>query len=279
MSNLPAIPDPELTLESLRETTLALKEMAENFAGTRGPVSTTVATASALSAQDAELRQYVTDTIQGVNPVTGVTASSPLASSGGTTPVISLSGTVAVGNGGTGATTLTANNVILGNGTSAVQFVAPGASGNVLTSNGTTWQSTAPAVTWTLVKKTADQSTTTNSFADDTLLQFSVSANKSYAFRGSLIVNLGAGGMRVAVNGPASPTSLRVNSGSGTVQTAYDTSFFTSVSSGIVISFPFAGKLDNAGNAGTLAIRIRQDTASGTTVFEKGCWLEWTEVT
>jgi len=52
-----------------------------------------------------------------------------------------------VANGGTGATTLTANNVILGNGTSAVQFVAPGANGNVLTSNGTTWQSTTPAAT------------------------------------------------------------------------------------------------------------------------------------
>lgn len=48
-----------------------------------------------------------------------------------------------VANGGTGATTLTANNVILGNGTSAVQFVAPGTNGNVLTSNGTTWTSAA----------------------------------------------------------------------------------------------------------------------------------------
>lgn len=52
-----------------------------------------------------------------------------------------VSGTVAVANGGTGATSLTANNVILGNGTSAVQVVAPGTSGNVLTSNGTTWVS------------------------------------------------------------------------------------------------------------------------------------------
>jgi hypothetical protein len=50
-----------------------------------------------------------------------------------------------VANGGTGAATLTANNVLLGNGTSAVQVVAPGASGNVLTSNGTTWSSTTPA--------------------------------------------------------------------------------------------------------------------------------------
>ena len=46
-------------------------------------------------------------------------------------------------SGGTGTNTLTANNVILGNGTSAVQFVAPGTSGNVLTSNGTTWASAA----------------------------------------------------------------------------------------------------------------------------------------
>jgi len=56
-----------------------------------------------------------------------------------------VSGTLPVANGGTGASTLTANNVILGNGTSAVQFVAPGTSGNVLTSNGTTWTSAPSA--------------------------------------------------------------------------------------------------------------------------------------
>ena len=57
----------------------------------------------------------------------------------------SVTGTVAVGNGGTGSTTLTVNNVLLGNGTSALQAVAPSTSGNVLTSNGTTWQSIAPS--------------------------------------------------------------------------------------------------------------------------------------
>ena len=56
-----------------------------------------------------------------------------------------LSATLAVASGGTGLATLTANNVILGNGTSNPTFVAPSTSGNVLTSNGTTWQSTAPA--------------------------------------------------------------------------------------------------------------------------------------
>jgi len=55
-----------------------------------------------------------------------------------------VTGTVAVANGGTGSTTLTANNVLLGNGTSALQAIAPSTSGNLLTSNGTTWASTAP---------------------------------------------------------------------------------------------------------------------------------------
>jgi hypothetical protein len=55
-----------------------------------------------------------------------------------------MTGTIAVANGGTGATTLTTNNVLLGNGTSALQAVAPGTSGNILTSNGTTWTSAAP---------------------------------------------------------------------------------------------------------------------------------------
>jgi hypothetical protein len=52
---------------------------------------------------------------------------------------------VGVASGGTGAATFTANNVLLGNGTSAFQVVAPGTAGNVLTSNGTTWSSTTPA--------------------------------------------------------------------------------------------------------------------------------------
>lgn len=51
--------------------------------------------------------------------------------------------TLPVASGGTGAATLTLNNVLLGNGTSAVQAVAPGTAGNVLTSAGGTWTSAA----------------------------------------------------------------------------------------------------------------------------------------
>lgn len=53
--------------------------------------------------------------------------------------------TLAVSKGGTGAGTFTANNVLLGNGTGSFQVVSPGTAGNVLSSNGTTWVSSAPS--------------------------------------------------------------------------------------------------------------------------------------
>ena len=58
--------------------------------------------------------------------------------------LVTTGDTIPVSQGGTGVTSITANNVVLGNGTSAIQTVAPGASGNLLTSNGTTWTSAAP---------------------------------------------------------------------------------------------------------------------------------------
>jgi len=70
------------------------------------------------------------------------------AKSGANSDITSLTGLttpLTVAQGGTGAATLTANNVLLGNGTSAPQFVAPSTNGNVLTSNGTTWVSSAPS--------------------------------------------------------------------------------------------------------------------------------------
>lgn len=56
-----------------------------------------------------------------------------------------VTGTLGVANGGTGLATLGTNSVLLGNGTSAVQSVAPLTSGNILASNGTTWTSSTPA--------------------------------------------------------------------------------------------------------------------------------------
>lgn len=98
--------------------------------------------------------------------VTGVVGTLGTMSTQNKTAVDITGGTVvgitdlAVADGGTGVSTIAANAVVLGNGTSAIQTVAPGTTGNLLTSNGTTWQSTAPAATlgvgqtWTDVKTT-----------------------------------------------------------------------------------------------------------------------------
>ena len=56
-----------------------------------------------------------------------------------------LGAALTVPNGGTGAATFTAENILIGNGTGAVKLIAPGTSANVLTSNGTHWYSSAPA--------------------------------------------------------------------------------------------------------------------------------------
>jgi hypothetical protein len=96
-------------------------------------------------------------TLSNVSLTTQVTGTLPVANGGtGTTSTTfanlttNVTGTLPVANGGTGATTLTANNVILGNGTAAPLFVAPGTTGNILTSDGTTWTSAAPATGVTL---------------------------------------------------------------------------------------------------------------------------------
>jgi hypothetical protein len=97
-----------------------------------------------------------TDVVSQITHIPSLTlgAALPIASGGtGSTSTTfvnaatNVTGTLPIANGGTGLATITANNVILGNGTSAVQVVAPGTSGNILTSNGTTWSSTVPAIT------------------------------------------------------------------------------------------------------------------------------------
>ncbi len=76
-----------------------------------------------------------------VTPALGTPASGTLTNATGLPLTTGVTGTLPVANGGTGSTTLTANYVLLGNTTSAVQMIAPGTSANVLTSDGTTWSS------------------------------------------------------------------------------------------------------------------------------------------
>lgn len=92
----------------------------------------------------------VADGGTGASTATDARTNLSAAKSGANSDITSITGlttALTVAQGGTGSTALTANNVILGNGTSAVQFVAPSTAGNVLVSNGTTWTSGGAGVT------------------------------------------------------------------------------------------------------------------------------------
>jgi len=74
--------------------------------------------------------------------------------------ISSVSTPITAAQGGTGQTSLTANSVIVGNGTSAVSFVAPGTANNALISNGTNWVSQAlPASGVTITNDTSTNAT------------------------------------------------------------------------------------------------------------------------
>lgn len=126
---------------------------AHIFVGNAGNVATDVAVTGDIAISNAGVTSIASGVIvdADINASAAITRSKLAAGTASHVVIHDGSGNLSseaslnVTRGGTGAATLTANNVILGNGTSAVQFVAPGTSGNVLTSNGTIWQSTAPA--------------------------------------------------------------------------------------------------------------------------------------
>lgn len=214
--------------------------------------------------------------------VTGVTASAPLASSGGSSPDISLTGTVGVANGGTGRSSLTANNVILGNGTSAVGLVAPGASGNVLTSDGTTWASSAPASTWNRSIKTSDQSVTSSiTLVNVTEMSFGFDASSTYTFRFFYATTHGDGGVKIAVNGSAAASSLFVGYfPTFTAITAYDTSIvsYTTGTTSPSVGF-ITGVVTFGGSSGTFSVRFAQGGSNAaTTTIKAGSYIEWAKV-
>jgi hypothetical protein len=166
-----------------------------------------------------------------------------------------VTGTVAVANGGTGATTLTLNNVILGNNGSAVQVVAPGTSGNVLTSNGTTWSSTTPAAGVSL--SAANTWTATQTF------------NGSSSTFGAVLLD-SAETVNIVAAAPAATTNLYVQSGS--VQ------YYTSnAANNFIVNIAFsAGTTMNAalaiGQVETAALITTQNATAyyGTAVYVDG---------
>lgn len=221
------------------------------------------------------------------------------AKSGSNSDITSITGlttALTVAQGGTGAATLTANNVLLGNGTSALQAVAPSTSGNVLTSNGTTWVSSTPTPVYPLTSGTAVASTSGTSIDFTsipswvkriTVVFSDVSLNGSSNY----LVQIGdSGGIE---NTGYSSISITCDSSGGTAG-AYSASGFSyfnggasNQQSGLLVIANLTGNLwtsshagylnstNNATGGGTKQLsatldRIRITTVNGTDAFDSG---------
>jgi len=134
------------------------------------------------------------------------------------TNVVEALKAIPVAAGGTGLATLTANNVLIGNGTGNVTFVAPGSTGNVLTSNGSTWTSAAAAAfdsgTVMLFAQTSAPTgwTKNSSTGDNSALRVvtgSASTGGSVAFTTAFASQTPTGSVSItAVSGTAGATTL-----------------------------------------------------------------------
>jgi hypothetical protein len=111
---------------------------------------------------------------------------------------------LSIADGGTGASSFAANSVLLGNGTSSFQTVAPGTSGNVLTSNGTTWSSATPLAaigvnqTWQDLTSSRSLGTT---YTNNTGRPIMVSVNTNSTVNTITTTTLTINGLAVASNG------------------------------------------------------------------------------
>lgn len=167
---------------------------------------------------------------------TGLTTSGgPITTSGN----ITIAGTLNVGSGGTGVTSLTANAVIIGNATGAVTTVAPGALNNALISDGTNWVSTAlPASGVTITDDTSSNVTryvTLTANTSGTITTINVSSTK-LTFNpstGVLGASVHSSTNGIHINNLTIASSYTIPSGYGGMSTGPIT-----LSSGVAVTVP-----------------------------------------
>jgi hypothetical protein len=170
--------------------------------------------------------------------------------------------------------------------------IAPGTSGNVLTSNGTDWTSAAPSGGETFVYRASNSSNKNdNTFASDDTLLFNVSASKIYSLRMVLhVATDSTADFKYQFTGPASPTSMAYGSfhtsGAGAsaftasnVATSFSTAHsLSSCSNDNVIEINLI--LSNGVNSGTVTLQWAQNTTTGgtNTVVKAGSYLAYKQL-
>lgn len=180
----------------------------------------------------------------------------------------------------------TAQGSVVYRGASSWAPLTPGTLGQFLQTQGAganpQWASvTAPP--WALVKKTSDQTITSNTTpVNDTQLFFIAAANTTYAVQCVYSLSMTNGiGFKVAVNGPASPTRVRATSfltGGTFTQGGEITAYGTIISNTTGgPSFVYINMIIvNGSTAGTVNMQIAQAASSASaTTFEQGSYLQY----
>jgi hypothetical protein len=135
----------------------------------------------------------------------------------------------------------------------------------------------------TVARKSADQASTSTSFADVTGLTFSVSASTSYSIvcEISYVTAVSTTALQLALNGPASPTAMRYTVRTSTTatamhsasQSAYDANTNPATGGGATaLPVRLVGTVENGSNAGTLALRMRTEVSSSSVTVQRGSY-------
>jgi hypothetical protein len=144
---------PSAVNDTMRDMMAQIRDVGDGIRGGTYTMTAPVITGGSINgvtigASTASTGAFSTLSVTGAATFSGATVANTFSSSGATITGGSISGItdLAVADGGTGRSTLTANAVLIGNGTSGINSVAPGTSGNVLSSDGTSWTSAALSV-------------------------------------------------------------------------------------------------------------------------------------
>lgn len=282
MPDYPAIPEPQLTQESMFESVKAQKEILEHLLDIRGTSETSAATKTDIEALRLDAQKRINLATEDLGTVSSVAVSggtTGLTTSGGpitTSGTITLAGTLDVDNGGTGQTSYTDGQLLIGNSSgNTLTKAALTAGAGISITNGGGSITIASTSSWTKIDRTADQTiSTSTTLVDDNTFQFAVTAGQRYVARGLYsIYSDDVGGFKLAVDGPTLSTGeLRVGTTSAAA-VAYGTTFSSFGSVGAYV-IAFYINYDCA-TSGTLKLRIAQLNSAGNTTFEAGSWLEY----
>lgn len=136
-TNSMTIKDANLVIQDDGDTTKQFKIQASGITtGTTRTMTVPDADFTAVGIATTQTLTNKTLTTPTIADFTNATHNHSNAAGGGTVAIADTTGTLAVGRGGTGATSLTVHGVVIGNSTSAVNVTSAGTSGQVLTSNG-----------------------------------------------------------------------------------------------------------------------------------------------